>query len=127
MIIPSKRAIAAATAAAIALTSMTFAPAMAAPVSKHQAVTAAGDTDFSSARRHRRGASHRAVLGAMAGVAGIVGGLAAREHYRRQYDRGPYYGAYDNGYNGYNRGYGGGQCPNGGYYSHHYGTGWGCY
>ena len=102
------RAIVAATAAAIALTSVSFTPAFAAPVSKDRAVAAAGNTDFSSRRRgHYRGAD-RAVLGAVAGVFGAVASIAAaqaaRERYRHDYGYGSYYGPYPPPY-GYYRPY----------------------
>jgi hypothetical protein len=89
----SNRAIAAATAAAIALTSLSVVPAMAAPASDHRAVTAARDTDFSAARR-RFTRGDRMFLGAVAGVFGTVATLAARDRYYRHYGYGPYYGGY---------------------------------
>ena len=93
----TNRAIAATTAAAIALTSMSFSPAVAAPAVKRQAVAAAGDTDFSARRRqYHRG--DRAVLGAVAGLFGAIASIAAanaaRERYEHYYGYGPYYGPY---------------------------------
>jgi len=81
------RAIAAAAAAAIALTSVSFTPAVAAPVNKQgPAVSQSGDMEFSS---RRRGNSHanRAVLGAVLGVSAAD---AARDRYYRGYPH--YYG-----------------------------------
>jgi hypothetical protein len=75
MRITRPRAIAAATAAAIALTSMAVTPAAAAPYYRHS----------------HRGAGNAAVLGAVAGVFGLIATLAARDHYERHYGYGPYY------------------------------------
>jgi hypothetical protein len=91
MRIKSNRAIAAATAAAIALTSLSVVPAMAAPASDRHAVAAARDTDFSAARR-RFTRGDRMFLGAVAGVFGTIAALAARDRYYRHYGYGPYYG-----------------------------------
>jgi hypothetical protein len=93
MSVRTNRAIAAAAAAAIALTSVSFAPAMAAPVSKGQTV-AADNTDFSARRKRYRGHSHgnRAAIGAFLGIAGTIAALAARDRYYRDYGYGPYYG-----------------------------------
>jgi hypothetical protein len=93
----SKRAIAAATAATIALTSMSFSPAVAAPAAKRQTIAAAGNTDFSARRRHyHRG--DRAVFGAVVGLFGAIASIAAanaaRERYEHYYGYGPYYGSY---------------------------------
>jgi hypothetical protein len=71
------RAIAAATAAAIALTSLSITPASARPY-------------------YHRGAGNAAVLGAVVGLFGTIAALAARDHYGRQYGYGygdPAYGA----------------------------------
>jgi hypothetical protein len=77
MRITRHRAIAAATAAAIALTSM--------------AVTAA-PADARTYRHYHRGAGNAAVLGAVAGLFGTIATLAARDRYERHYGYGPYYG-----------------------------------
>ena len=73
MRITRHRAIAAATAAAIALTSMAITPASAGPY-----------------RHYNRGAGNAAVLGAVAGVFGLIATLAARKHYEHQYGYGGY-------------------------------------
>ena len=75
MRITRNRAIAAATAAAIALTSL--------------AVTA---VPADAASRHYMRAGDRAFLGAVAGVFGTIATLAARDHYYRHYGYG--YGPY---------------------------------
>ena len=68
MRITRHRAMAAATAAAIALSSMAITPASA-----------------GSYRHHHRGAGDAAVLGAVVGVFGLIATLAARRHYEREY------------------------------------------
>jgi hypothetical protein len=94
----SNRVMTAATAAAIALTSLSFTPAIAAPAAKHRTVAAAGDTDISAARR-RFTRGDRMFLGAVAGVFGTVATLAARDRYYRRYGYGPYgYGPYYGAY-----------------------------
>lgn len=90
MLISRNRVIAAATAAAIALTSVVAAtPASAGPY-----------------HRSHRGSANAAVLGAVAGVFGAIALLAARRHQERQYGYGyadpsyappPPYGTYGNG------------------------------
>jgi hypothetical protein len=78
MLINRKRAIAAATAAAIALTSLAATPASARPY------------------YHHRGVGGAVVLGAVAGLFGAIATLAARDRYERHYGYGaygPYHGA----------------------------------
>jgi hypothetical protein len=77
MAITRNRAIAAATAAAIALTSLAVTPASA------------------HSYRYHRGAANAAVLGAVAGLFGTIATLAARDHYYRHYGYyRPYYRPY---------------------------------
>jgi hypothetical protein len=65
-------AIAAATAAAIALSSLAVSPASARPY-------------------YHRNVGGAVVLGAVAGLFGTIATLAARDHYERHYGYGPYY------------------------------------
>ena len=76
MLITRNRAIAAATAAAIALTSMAVTPASARPY-----------------RQYHRGGGNAAALGAVAGLFGTIIALAARGRYERHGygSYGPYY------------------------------------
>jgi hypothetical protein len=79
-----RNTIVAALAGALAFSAMTFTPAQ-----------AASTTTF-SARRHWHHHGNAAVLGAVAGVFGTIGALAARDQYRDEYygyDDGPYYAA----------------------------------
>jgi hypothetical protein len=90
MRISRHRAIAAATAAAIALSSLAITPATASPYG-----------------HYHRGGGNVAVLGAVAGVFGAIALLAARQHQERAYGYGygdpsyapppPPYGAYGHG------------------------------
>jgi hypothetical protein len=75
MRISRHRAIAAATAAAIALTSLAITPATARPYG-----------------HYHRGGGNAAVLGAVAGVFGAIALLAARRHQERHYGYGYGYG-----------------------------------
>ena len=97
MRVSCNRVIAAAAAAAIALTSVSFSPAMAAPVSKSQTVANA-PTDVSARRRGYSNAGNRAALGAVLGVFGVIAGIAAADAARDRYRHG--YGAYDPYYGG---------------------------
>jgi hypothetical protein len=100
MRIQSKRAIAAAAAVVIALTSFEIAPAMAAsPQSKRpEAATHIDGLEVSARRRHRRHRGDAAMLGAVATVFGTIATLAARDRYRKRYygyyGPHPYYGYY---------------------------------
>jgi hypothetical protein len=87
MRITRHRAIAAATAAAIALTSLAVTPASARPY------------------YHHRGVGGAAVLGAVAGVFGTIAALAARDRYERHYAYGPYYAPPPAPYGYYGPGY----------------------
>jgi hypothetical protein len=96
------RAIAAATAAAIALTTVAITPAAAAPASKPQVETS-GATDFSSQRRRSYARGNAAAAGVMLGIIGAVGAYAAAREYRKAHE----YRYYDNpGYGYYGGGYG---------------------
>ena len=111
------RAIAAATAAAIALTTVAITPAAAAPVSKAQTqsqVETSGATDFSSQRRRGHARGNAAAAGVMLGIIGAVGTYAAAREYRKAQER----RYYNNGY--YGGGYGYGPGPGYGYYSRPY-------
>jgi hypothetical protein len=68
---------AAATAAAIALTSLGM---------------TATSAEARSYRHYHRGPGGAVVLGAVAGLFGTIATLAARDHYYRHYGYGPYYG-----------------------------------
>ncbi len=96
------RAIAAVTAAAIALTSVAVAPATAAPASKPQVksqVETSGATDFSSQRRrYSRNRGNAAAAGVMLGIIGAVGAYAAAREYRKAQEY--RYRSYDDGYYG---------------------------
>jgi hypothetical protein len=90
MRITRHRAIAAATAAAIAISSLAVSPASARPY-------------------HHRSAGGAAVLGAVAGVFGTIAALAARDRYERDYGYsgyGPYYAPPPAPYGYYGPGYG---------------------
>jgi hypothetical protein len=96
------RAVAAVTAAAIALTSVAVAPATAAPASKPQVksqVETSGATDFSSQRR-RYYRNDRAAAGVMLGIIGAVGAYAAAREYRKAQEH-RYRSYYDGGYGYY--------------------------
>src|SRR5262245_57861687 len=94
------RAVAVVTAAALALTSVGVAPALAAGKSgaANAPQTAQTATDFSSHRRyygHRRGYGNAA---AFAAIVGAIGAYAAAREYRKARERSYYYGGYPNGY-----------------------------
>jgi hypothetical protein len=117
------RAIAVATAGTMALTGLMVQPVAAAPAQTKAPVAkqeqAEGMTDVSSGRRHyRRG--DRAAIGAMLGIVGTIGAIAAANNYRRHhryyYDDAPY--AYGGGpYHGYYN-YGGPRFH--GHHGHHH-------
>ena len=99
----AKPAVAAVTAAAIALTTAGVAPAFAGSRKAPEAQSAA--TDFSSHRYHRR--YYRGDPGAAA-FAAIVGGIAtyaAAREYRKARERSYYHGYYGQPYGYYGGGY----------------------
>jgi hypothetical protein len=107
MRINANRAVAAVTAAAIALTTAGVAPAFAA--SKKAAEVQTAPTDI-SAHRYRRGYRYDPGAAAFAAIVGGIATYAAAREYRKSRER-----AYYNGYYGQPYGYYG----NGGYYRPH--------
>jgi len=95
MFTKTNRTIAAAAAASIALTTLTLAPAAAAPFYGPGLSAPAGVTEVGY-RRHGGGAA--AALGAFAAIAGTIASIAAAEHYRHRYYDGPYPYAYEPAY-----------------------------
>jgi hypothetical protein len=98
MRITMRRSVAAALAGALALSTIALAPAQA----------ASDTTIFSSVRKHRHHHGNAAAFGAVAGMFGIIAGLAAADRYGDNYyyygyDDGPYYAPY--GYYGGSYGY----------------------
>src|ERR1039457_1588771 len=94
MRITMRRSVAAALAGALALSTIALAPAQA----------ASDTTTFSSVRKHRHHYGNAAAFGAVAGMFGIIAGLAAADRYGDNYyygyDDGPYcapYGYYGGG------------------------------
>jgi hypothetical protein len=111
----AKHAVAAVTAAAIALTTAGTAPAFAASktsTSVKPVETSAANTDISS-RRYHRGHRYRNNAAGAAAFAAIIGGIAtyaAAREYRKARERSYYYGGgpygyYGNGYYGGGHGY----------------------
>jgi hypothetical protein len=98
MIWKTHRAVAVATAAAIALTSVGLSPTVAAasPAKQAQVADNSGSTEFSSRHRrygHRHG--NAAALGAFAAIAGTIATIAIAEQRRREWRRHhQYYGPY---------------------------------
>jgi hypothetical protein len=88
----TKRSVATALAGALALTTMNLAPAQAAAAKGTQAKAAT--TTFSARRHWHHG--NDAALGAVAGMFGVIAGLAAADAYRNDY-----YGYYGAPYYGY--------------------------
>ena len=88
MRITMRRSVAAALAGALALSTIALAPAQA----------ASDTTTFSSVRKHRHHYGNAAAFGAVAGMFGIIAGLAAADRYGDNYyygyDDGPYYAPY---------------------------------
>jgi hypothetical protein len=88
MRITMRRSVAAALAGALALSTIALAPAQA----------ASDTTTFSSVRKHRHHYGNAAAFGAVAGMFGIIAGLAAADrygdNYYYDYDDGPYYAPY---------------------------------
>lgn len=110
----ANHAVAAVTAAAIALTTAGVAPAFAASktsTSVKPVETAAANTDISS-RRYHRGYGYRNNAAGAAFAAAIIGGIAtyaAAREYRKARERNYYYGGYGGGpYGSYGNGYYGG-------------------
>lgn len=88
-------AIAAATAALIAVTAIAVTPAGAAASPRKQMQTAQDGVTDVSARRYRHG--NAAVVGAAAAIFGTIASIAAANAYRDRYPSygyGPYYGPY---------------------------------
>lgn len=112
MTLTKSHAIAAVTAASLALTSVPLAPALAAPVAVKQAKVAQvktadanADMEFSARRRHYRG-SNAAGAAAFAAIVGGIATYAAAREYRRAREREyryryGYYGAPYGYYGGY--------------------------
>ena len=100
MTILKNRAVAVLTAAALALTSIGVAPALAAskPAKQAQTAQAAGDYEFSSRRRGR--SRDAAGAAAFAAIVGAIATYAAAREYRKAQERrysyygDPYYGRY---------------------------------
>ena len=123
-----RRSVAAALAGAIALTTLNLAPAQAAST---KGVQASATTTTISARRHWHH-GNGAALGAVAGMFGLIAGLAAADAYRNDYYGyyGPAYYGYPSPYYGYYGGYayaphyrywrGGGGHWHGGHGGHHH-------
>src|SRR6185295_165819 len=89
--------LACATAIAIALTSFNLGPAAAAPLSGPAiAAQDAGATDFSAARKRRRGVNPAVPLAAFGAILGTIGAVAAansrRDYYAPGYYEEPAYG-----------------------------------
>jgi hypothetical protein len=96
MLIRFSGPVAAALAVAVAVTSLNFCPAQAAPSNSDQSQatqSTAATTDFSARRRHyHRG--NPAALGAVLGIFGTIAAVAAANQYRDRY----YYGYYGDPY-----------------------------
>jgi hypothetical protein len=88
-----KRAIAAASAAIIAVTAVAVTPASAASSPRTEA-KAAQSTDISASRRYRNRAGNAAAIGAAAAIFGTIASIAAAQAYRdrHRHDYQPYYG-----------------------------------
>jgi hypothetical protein len=99
-------------ASAVALVMTSFgaqaAPAAAGRTAAAPQATAAGDSDFSARKRHRRGnAAGLAMMGMMIGTVGaVIANQQRREAYERAYAA-PYYagGGYPHGYYGHSHSY----------------------
>jgi hypothetical protein len=97
----AKSALVAATAAAIALTSLDLRPVQAAPLS---GIAKSNADEFSGARKRRRGGHHGAPLAAFGAIVGTIAGIAAAQRQREYYEQ-PYYAPYGyyapHGYSGF--------------------------
>lgn len=98
----ANRAVAAVTAAAIALTTAGVAPAFAAPKKAAEAQTAPTDI---SAHRYRRGYRYDPGAAAFAAIVGGIATYAAAREYRKARERAYYHGYYGAPYGYYGNGY----------------------
>ena len=118
----TSRTVAIATAAAMALTSFGFTPALAASGGDKEVKSDAGTaaTELSSRRRHRGNAAALGMFAAIGGIAALAASRMHRDEYYYGYPNGYYadpgYAYYPGPYNGGRRVYG----WRGGHWHHHY-------